>query len=112
MSITQLEYIVAVATYKSFVAAAEKCNVTQPTLSMQINKLEKEFKVKIFDRSSHPISTTPMGRQLVEQAEIILEECGKMKLILSGNRKSVRKTPKETKAIDSIVKILKDHGLT
>ena len=51
MTITQLEYVVAVATYKSFVADAEKCFVTQPTLSMQIQKLEEELGVKLFVRN-------------------------------------------------------------
>lgn len=84
MTITQLEYVVAVATYKSFVAAAEKCFVTQPTLSMQIQKLEDELGVKLFDRNKHPIAITAMGEAVVEQAKIILSECEKInELILS-----------------------------
>jgi len=78
MTITQLEYVVAVATYKSFVAAAEKCFVTQPTLSMQIQKLEDELNAKIFDRNKHPITVTAMGKSIVDQARIILAECEKM----------------------------------
>lgn len=78
MTITQLEYVVAVATYKSFVAAAEKCYVTQPTLSMQIQKLEDELGVKLFDRNKHPISVTAMGAAIVEQGRIILSECEKV----------------------------------
>ena len=70
MTITQLEYVVAVATYKSFVSAAEKCFVTQPTLSMQIQKLEDELGVRIFDRNKHPIAVTDMGTMIVEQARI------------------------------------------
>jgi LysR family hydrogen peroxide-inducible transcriptional activator len=77
MTITQLEYAVAIATYKSFVAAAEKCFVTQPTLSMQIQKLEEELGVKIFDRNRHPISTTPIGEAIVAQAKSVLTECEK-----------------------------------
>lgn len=78
MTITQLEYVVAVATYKSFVAAAEKCFVTQPTLSMQIQKLEDELGIKLFDRNKHPIAITAMGEAIVEQARIVLAECEKI----------------------------------
>ncbi len=74
MTIIQLEYAVALATYKSFVAAAEKCFVTQPTLSLQIQKLEEELGVKIFDRSKHPIEITAMGKVIIEQVRKTLEE--------------------------------------
>ncbi len=78
MTITQLEYVVAVATYKSFVAAAEKCFVTQPTLSMQIQKLEDEMGIRLFDRTKHPIAVTEVGEKIVEQARIVLSEVGKV----------------------------------
>ncbi len=78
MTITQLEYVVAVATYKSFVAAAEKCFVTQPTLSMQIQKLEEELNIRLFDRNKHPIAITPMGQAIVEQARNALSEIEKI----------------------------------
>ncbi len=74
MTITQLEYVVAVATYKSFVAAADKTFVTQPTLSMQIQKLEDELDIILFDRSKHPIAVTDVGEAIVEQAKKILAE--------------------------------------
>jgi len=82
MTITQLEYVVAVATYKSFVAAAEKSFVTQPTLSMQIHKLEEELNVKIFDRNKHPIATTEAGEEIVRQAKIVLAESSKIQEII------------------------------
>ncbi len=78
MTITQLEYIVAVATHKSFIAAAEKCFVTQPTLSMQIHKLEEELNVRLFDRNRHPIGMTEIGEEIVAQAKIILSESFKI----------------------------------
>jgi LysR family transcriptional regulator, hydrogen peroxide-inducible genes activator len=78
MTITQLEYVVAVATYKSFVSAAEKCFVTQPTLSMQIQKLEDEMGIRLFDRTKHPIVVTEVGERIVEQARVVLSECGKI----------------------------------
>ena len=74
MTIIQLEYAVALATYKSFVSAAEKSFVTQPTLSLQIQKLEEELGVKIFDRSKHPIDITAMGKVIIEQIRKTLEE--------------------------------------
>jgi LysR family hydrogen peroxide-inducible transcriptional activator len=87
MTITQLEYVVAVATYKSFVAAAEKCFVTQPTLSMQIQKLEEELGIKIFDRNKHPIAVSEMGVMIVEQARIALAECERIHELINGQQK-------------------------
>lgn len=78
MTLTQLEYVIGVATYQSFVAAAEKCFVTQPTLSMQIQKLEEELGIKIFDRSRHPIGVTDVGAAVVEQAKTALAEIRKI----------------------------------
>ena len=65
MTITQLEYVVAVDTYRSFVSAADKCFVTQPTLSMQIQKLEDTLGVKIFDRSKQPVIPTEIGIEII-----------------------------------------------
>lgn len=89
MTLTQLEYVVSVATYKSFVAAAEKSFVTQPTLSMQIQKLEDELGVKIFDRNKHPISPTDIGQRIVEQAKIILSEAGKIEEIIQQSKEDI-----------------------
>ncbi len=74
MTFIQLEYIIAVDTFRHFAKAAENCFITQPTLSMQIQKLELELGVKIFDRSKQPVVPTEMGQQLVEQARKILAE--------------------------------------
>lgn len=82
MTLVQLEYIVAVDTYRSFVAAAEKCFVTQPTLSMQIQKLEDSLGVKIFDRSRQPVVLTEVGAKIVEQARVILMESKKINELL------------------------------
>src|ERR1700744_4436169 len=86
MTITQLEYVVAVATYKSFVSAAEKCFVTQPTLSMQIQKLEDELGVNIFDRNKHPIAITDMGSIIVDQARVALAECERIPELILGQQ--------------------------
>jgi len=74
MTITQLEYVLAVEKYKNFTVAAGKCFVTQPTLSMQIQKLEDELGVIIFNRKKKPIALTVIGEKLVEQAKIIVNE--------------------------------------
>lgn len=81
MTLTQLSYIVAVAKHRHFGAAAESCFVTQPTLSMQVQKLEEELGIEIFDRSHQPISPTPLGSALVEQAQIVLAEAEKLKAL-------------------------------
>ncbi|REA57038.1 hydrogen peroxide-inducible genes activator [Dyadobacter luteus] len=78
MNIQQLEYIVAVDNHRHFVQAAEHCNVTQPTLSMMIRKLEEELGIKIFDRTKQPIVPTGVGRQIIDQAKVILRETGRM----------------------------------
>lgn len=89
MTITQLEYVVAVATYKSFVAAAEKCFVTQPTLSMQIQKLEEELGIKLFDRNKHPIAITAMGADIVAQARVALSEIEKVHELIQKQQNSL-----------------------
>ena len=89
MTITQLEYPVAVATYHSFVAAAEKCFVTQPTLSMQIQKLEEELGVKIFDRSKQPILPTEIGSDIIAQARLILNESENLKQMVKERMETV-----------------------
>lgn len=74
ITLTQLEYVVAVDTYRHFVTASEKCFVSQPTLSMQIKKLEQELGVMIFDRSKQPVVPTEVGKAIVEQARKTLAE--------------------------------------
>ncbi|RZJ77379.1 MAG: hydrogen peroxide-inducible genes activator [Flavobacterium sp.] len=89
MTLVQLEYIVAVDTYRSFVSAAEKCFVTQPTLSMQVQKLEEMLNVKIFDRSKQPVIPTEIGAQIIDQARIVLQENKKIKEIISSQQQEV-----------------------
>jgi LysR family transcriptional regulator, hydrogen peroxide-inducible genes activator len=72
MTFVQLEYIVAVDTWRHFATAAEHCFVTQPTLSMQIQKLEEELGVKIFDRSKQPVIPTEIGAEIIEQSRRVL----------------------------------------
>ncbi len=65
MTITQLKYVLAVAENQNFTKAAKKTFVTQPTLSMQIQKLEDELEILIFDRSKKPIELTDVGKKIV-----------------------------------------------
>lgn len=89
MTLVQLEYIVAVDTYRSFVNAAEKCFVTQPTLSMQIQKLEEFLNVKIFDRSKQPVVPTEIGSQIIDQARLVLQENKKILEIISSQQHDI-----------------------
>mgnify|MGYP006200304935 FL=1 len=86
MTITQLYYVLAVAEYKNFTLAAEKCFVTQPTLSMQIQKLEDELSILIFDRSKKPILLTEVGEKIVNQAKNIVNEAGRIKDIVEQQK--------------------------
>lgn len=74
MTITQLRYVLAVAEYQNFTKAAQHAFVTQPTLSMQIHKLEEELGVEIFNRNKKPIALTQVGHKIVEQAKNIVNE--------------------------------------
>ena len=86
MTLVQLEYIVAVDTYRSFVSAADKCFITQPTLSMQIQKLEEFLNVKIFDRSKQPVVPTEIGSQIVAQARTVLQENQRIKELVNSQQ--------------------------
>ena len=76
MNIQQLEYVVALDRYRHFVTAAESCHVTQPTLTMQLQKLEEEIGVLIFDRTKKPLRPTPEGELIVVKARQILRDVG------------------------------------
>ncbi|WP_119153152.1 LysR substrate-binding domain-containing protein [Caldimonas tepidiphila] len=81
MTLTELRYIVAVAREKHFGRAAEACFVSQPTLSVAIKKLEEELDVKIFERGTSEISVTPLGEDIVRQAQAVLEQAAAIKEI-------------------------------
>lgn len=86
MTITQLHYVLAIAEHKNFTKAAEKCFVTQPTLSTQIQKLEDELNILIFDRSKKPIELTDVGRKIVFQAKNIVNESDRMQDIVDQQK--------------------------
>jgi len=82
MTLTQLEYLISVERFGNFSLAAENCYVTQPTLSMQIQKLEEELGVIIFRRDKQPIVPTDIGQKIIEQAKQVLKEKEKLHVIL------------------------------
>ena len=86
MTITQLKYVLSVAEYQNFTVAAEHSFVTQPTLSMQIQKLEDQLGVLIFNRSKKPIELTDVGKKVVEQAKIIVNESNRIKDIVHQHK--------------------------
>lgn len=89
ITLTQLEYIVAIDEYRHFATAAEKCFVTQPTLSMQIKKLEDDLGVIIFDRTRQPVVPTDIGMKLIEQARIALSSTERIKEIIKEDKQEV-----------------------
>ncbi|MDR1583853.1 MAG: hydrogen peroxide-inducible genes activator [Prevotellaceae bacterium] len=89
MNVQQLEYIIAVDNFRHFVKAADDCHVTQPTLSMMIQKLEEELDVRIFDRSKHPVEPTAIGKQIIEQSRISLRNFKQIKEIVETEQNVV-----------------------
>ncbi|TNE79930.1 MAG: hydrogen peroxide-inducible genes activator [Bacteroidetes bacterium] len=76
MNIQQFQYVLAVAEHKHFEQAAEKCSITQSTLSTMIGKLEDELAVKLFDRKTKPVSLTKEGEELITQMQVVMKEIG------------------------------------
>jgi len=86
MTITQLKYLLAVAEHQNFTTAAEHCFVTQPTLSMQIQKLEEELGVSIFNRKKKPLELTPIGERIALQAKLIVDESNRIQDIVDQQK--------------------------
>ncbi|MCA9732342.1 MAG: LysR family transcriptional regulator [Deferribacteres bacterium] len=89
MTLTQLEYIIAVYDSGSFSKAAEQCFITQPTLSMQIQKLEDELGIIIFDRSKKPVKATPIGEKVIEQARYNVQGLRRIKEVVQEHTEEV-----------------------
>ena len=89
MTLQQLEYIMAVARHGHFGRAAEACNVTQPTLSAMIGKLEEEIGAKLFDRNRQPIVPTPVGERVIQQAREVLNQADCIKDIVYEEKQSL-----------------------
>ena len=86
MTLTELRYIVTLAQERHFGKAAERCFVSQPTLSVAVKKLEKELGVSLFERSKTAMTVTPLGEQIVNQAQKVLEEAALLKQIASQGK--------------------------
>jgi LysR family hydrogen peroxide-inducible transcriptional activator len=89
VTLTQLEYIVAIHRLGSFGLAAKACFVTQPTLSVQVQKLEADLGVLIFDRRQQPIVATPMGRKIVEQSAVVLSQAARLSELVRDAKEKV-----------------------
>lgn len=90
MTLTQLEYILAVSDTGSFSQAALKCHVTQPTLSMQIQKLEETLGVVLFDRTKQPVRATSLGQLVLNQARLVIKDSERIKELVSENKGELR----------------------
>ena len=86
MTLTELRYIVMLARERHFGRAAEKCHVSQPTLSVAIKKVEQRHGVILFERSAADVRLTPIGEQIARQAERVLEEAGRLKEIAAQGK--------------------------
>lgn len=89
MTLTQLSYVVAVADHRGFALAANACFITQPTLSMQIQKLEDELGVTLFDRSKQPVEPTAVGEIIISQARIVLRDATQITELVKNQTKEV-----------------------
>jgi LysR family hydrogen peroxide-inducible transcriptional activator len=86
MTLTELRYIVAVAQERHFSRASARCFITQPALSLAIQKLEDELGSAIFERRKNDVTLTPVGAKIVEQAQRVLEEADRIKLIAAQGK--------------------------
>ena len=85
MNLQQLRYVVAVNRFRNFAKAAESCNVSQPTLSAMLQKLEEELDIRIFERSNKSVTPTTAGEKIIRQAETALLEIDRIgEIVLEG----------------------------
>lgn len=89
ISLIQVQYLIALDEHRNFIRAADASFVTQPTLSMQMKKLEEELGVLIFDRSRQPIKPTAIGQKIIKQARVIFNETKQIENILKQHTGSV-----------------------
>ncbi len=89
ITLTQLEYIVAIDKYRHYGRAAEKCFITQPTLSMQVKKLEEDLGITIFDRNRQPLVPTAIGEEIIAQARNTLREADKINQVIERHQKYI-----------------------
>lgn len=92
MTLQQLEYIVALDTHRHFVLASKACFVTQPTITLQVKKLENEIGIQIFDRAKSPLTPTEMGEVIISKARRILAESNQLKALVNNERNDLKGT--------------------
>jgi LysR family hydrogen peroxide-inducible transcriptional activator len=90
MNLQQLEYVVAVDSYRHFGKAAEKCHVTQPTLSLMVRKLEDELGIRIFQRTDKPVVPTAIGSEVIEQARRALSEIAQISQVVAHRKGEIK----------------------
>ena len=86
MTIQQLRYIIAIDQYRHFGKAAEACDLTQPTLSLMVKKMEEELDIRIFDREAHPVTPTEIGRKVIDQAKVVLYHVNQIAEIVQSEK--------------------------
>lgn len=94
MTITQLNYVLALDKSKNFTKAAKTCKISQPSLSTQIQKLEEELGVEIFDRTKKPIKSTEIGKILINQFKVIIDESSNVSELIIKSKEKINKNIK------------------
>lgn len=89
MTLQQLEYVIALDTYRHFVTAAKKCFVTQPTITIQVKKLEDEIGFSIFDKSKSPFKPTSLGEVFINKTKMILREVSELKNMVNNELEAI-----------------------
>jgi LysR family hydrogen peroxide-inducible transcriptional activator len=105
MTLQQLRYIVAIDDYRHFGKAAEACGLTQSTLSLMVKKLEEELDVRIFDRDSHPVAPTGIGRKIIERARIVLYNADQI-AEMTRSEKEILSGPLRIALISTVASVL------
>ena len=116
MTIQQLRYIIAIDQYRHFGKAAEACDLTQPTLSLMVKKMEEELDVRIFDREAHPVTPTEIGRKVIDQAKVVLYHVNQIaeivqseKELLSGHLRIALISTGSPVLVPGLFKYFSDH---
>ena len=105
MTLQQLRYILAIDQLRHFGKAAEACNLTQPTLSLMVKKLEEELDVRIFDREAHPVAPTEIGRKIIDQAKVVLYNVEQISEI-THSEKEILSGPLKIALISTVAPVL------
>ena len=116
MTIQQLRYIIAIDQYRHFGKAAEACDLTQPTLSLMVKKMEEELDIRIFDREAHPVTPTEIGRKVIDQAKVVLYHVNQIaeivqseKELLSGHLRIALISTVSPVLVPGLFKYFSDH---